>query len=149
MRWPFASRLAGVLVIAVVLALAIVGVRIWSDAENTKWQHTMRQMMSFRGVLQKCSALSQKAPGSLAEAIGQIQASDECRQELQDRCGLIVGGRDAWGNPFIYEVNATKTQATLRSMGQNGIDESGGGDDIQDFILLTPPETGPDTRDSK
>jgi hypothetical protein len=51
---------------------------------------------------------------------------------------LVNSGRDPWGNELVYEVS-TFQQAegisdfvvTLRSIGSNGIDESGKGDDIQ------------------
>lgn len=37
--------------------------------------------------------------------------------------------QDAWGNPYIYEIAATN-EANVRSMGINGIDDDGDGDDL-------------------
>lgn len=43
---------------------------------------------------------------------------------------LLAEGRDGWGRPFIYERKSAKV-ALVRSVGGNGIDEGGQGDDIQ------------------
>jgi hypothetical protein len=50
----------------------------------------------------------------------------------------LPGGRDPWGNPFVYEMRIVteneemkEFEVLLRSFGPNGRDESGQGDDIQ------------------
>jgi hypothetical protein len=49
----------------------------------------------------------------------------------------IEPGLDAWGNPIIYELR-DKTHAVVRSVGENGVDEHGGGDDIEREVTIPP-----------
>jgi hypothetical protein len=43
---------------------------------------------------------------------------------------FIVRGVDGWGRPFVYEMHDPQ-HAMIRSVGPNGVDENGEGDDIQ------------------
>ena len=47
-------------------------------------------------------------------------------------------GRDAWGHELVYELRDSG-HAVIRSVGENGIDEGGGGDNIQ-MDVPTPTE---------
>ena len=49
---------------------------------------------------------------------------------LRRNCDMLVQGRDAWGRVFRYDVDRDAGVVAVWSVGNNGDDEHGGGDDI-------------------
>jgi hypothetical protein len=49
---------------------------------------------------------------------------------------VVIGPKDLWGTPIVYELDLQHKQFVLRSCGANCIDEHGGNDDRQATIEL-------------
>jgi hypothetical protein len=61
------------------------------------------------------------------------------RPPVVDRWGRLC---DDWGHPFIVQGGGGATRPTVYSIGANGVDEQGGGDDVLPDPALTP-QTAP------
>ncbi len=142
---PAPRRSPNLWIRALVIAAAIVLLLFWAGAiriggrlspQALGTYEEIDQLIYAVGVYAKCH--QGKFPGpSLPAAIAQIQAEQWFAQELQSTpdqkrtWALVVKGLDAWGRPLKYEVDHAGKWMKVRSVGRNGIEEHGRGDDIE------------------
>lgn len=85
---------------------------------------TVRALRHVRTGLVIYKSQFQRVPNTLAELLKSTDAFPK---------GFIEGGElplDGWGRAFVYSTRENGAQFDLRSMGPNGVDDSGGGDDV-------------------
>ena len=66
------------------------------------------------------------------DAMKKLSATSPLMPEFQfDQFPMVERGTDAWGHPLKYVVDHSQRSVLIRSIGKNGIDEAGAGDDIE------------------
>ncbi len=106
-------------------------------------EHTTQDLRLFAISLRAFVSDGGKIPdGGLGAVIAAMERRSNARLDTRDpyglqRCQLVHKGIDPWGNPFIFVYSNQKSTATIRSAGQNQVDENGGGDDVQKVVELT------------
>ena len=90
------------------------------------------EMGTFQRVVDEYSAKNQVPPRLLADLV---------KSTTEPGMRLLRRGQDPWNNTFVYNVQILRQSdgtidfsVTLRSVGPNGIDENGKGDDIQRIV---------------
>ena len=120
--------------IGAVLLVAIVA-KHWTDsraageahARRTRTIHALNRLQAY---LTDHKIVYGTFPGpALRDAIDAIE-KDGCRYNEEYGFELTKPGLDAWGREIIYEVRDSD-HVIIRSVGENGVDEKGRGDDIQ------------------
>lgn len=111
------------------LVVSVVGVLLTAPTNNVDDGPVNPRMIATRIELQDLShalGLYRSRIGAAPSTSEGLQALTEGPQRVMDRVP-----RDHWGHPYVYRAQANGDW-TLYSLGQNGIDDSGAGDDIVD-----------------
>ena len=131
------SRVAMLLIpgtlVGIGILLAVMG-SVWEDIsrrETSRFYNTQDQLFEFSGYLFQFDRPDSITRKSLAECVRALSADSELGPELRKDCPMLVENKDAWGRPFILSWEDQGRSLSIRSVGRNGMDESGGGDDIQ------------------
>lgn len=100
--------------------------------EVQRQDRTLSQLTRFAICLEAWTLAHGTSPGpTLTDAIRAIPESPEDTRYLGSIVPMVFSGTDAWGRPFVYEVDAEKHYICIRSLGPNGKDDHGADDDIQ------------------
>ncbi len=127
------------LVVAGVFTFFVVYFLLCINRDRRK--QTRHELSSLTGSLRSACYDQDQLPGSLQEAIKAVQAYEQRRGErgyFTRMFPMLVRNRDAWGRPFVYELKDHGRTVVVRSLGRNGKDEKGEGDDIQSKASLDP-----------
>lgn len=86
---------------------------------------TQIELRRFVRVLKICLAAKHETsfPSSLQDAISHVPGTP-------GGCRMIFANRYSWEREFIYSIDPCGNVLIIRSVGKNGIDENGFGDDI-------------------
>jgi hypothetical protein len=95
---------------------------------------TERELRVLAGAIAANSIDTGRVPRDYQEAMRGLMR-DPLYSKVVSEYPDAVRGVDAWGRKLIYE-RVTDRQARLRSVGANGFDEQGGGDDIQKLVNI-------------
>ncbi len=116
--------------------LGAVGLWVWLNYDDSRDVTTYRALRSFKITLNNYGSLYGRIAGpDLRDAVNAL-LKDKVFAQWQDSWRLVVRGTDGWGRPFIYKWQPDGKRAVIRSVGPNGIDEGGGGDDIQVVVSV-------------
>jgi hypothetical protein len=91
---------------------------------------TVRALSRLRGYLTEYMIIHGSLPGpTLHDALDALEKEGDKYYEMN---GVRISepSVDAWGHAIIYELHGP-THAFVRSIGENGVDENGKGDDIE------------------
>lgn len=115
----------------------VVLVTLFPSADG-RFQETQRQINYFMADLQKWMLVHQQMPDPILDrTLRRLQEDKQLAGALSpDRYPLVLEKRDAWAQALIYEVSSGQQRAVLRSVGPDGKDDEGGGDDIQAEAVL-------------
>ena len=102
-----------------------------SRRETRRFYDTQDQLFEFNGYLVQFDRPGSITRKSLAECVRALSADSELGPGLRKDCPMLVENKDAWGRPFILSWHGQGRSLSIRSVGRNGRDESGGGDDIE------------------
>ncbi len=131
------TLLVGVIVVTgVSIKVALDSGRMGRGMEDRYWR-TNYALNRFQGYLSSYQIVHHRLPGpTIREAVKAIREDGE---EYNQDLGVEITkpGLDGWGRELIYERRGSE-QAIVRSVGANGIDENGAGDDIQREIPIAP-----------
>lgn len=140
--------LAGLLVLGVAVAL-----RSCIQSHRGGWRSTTLQMRAFRSyVLVYTSGYrtTRRIPGpTLRKCVTALLADKEIQRGVKANCPFLIENRDGWGRPFVFVWEQGGRRAVIRTVGRNGRDEMGKGDDYELVMDLSerewmdPAETGP------
>jgi len=126
------------LIVLFVCALLIIFVGAWRKQTDARSSHVSRQLTVFTLDLQNWMGTTGRIPGlTLAESLRQLAESKEAAGQIAfSRYPVIFENRDPWGHSLVYEVRQSEGRIVVRSVGRNGLDEYGKGDDIQAEAIL-------------
>ena len=131
-------------IVGAVAAAAAMCVYQWvrSDIQSGRWDATYRQLSAFHNSLWAYAAVHGHLPGpTLREAVAQCMEEEATSDGFAAVCGMLIADRDAWGRPFVYELHTDGAAVAVRSLGPNGKDDLGAGDDLQVVLKLPRPAT--------
>ncbi len=128
--------------VLIAVAMILVGtllvceyVRSVNTRRAVRNQTTRYALSHLQGCLTNYMIIHGSLPGpTLRDAIDALEKEGDKYYESYG-VKFIEPGVDAWGHEIIYELRGPK-YAVLRSVGENGVDESGKGDDIEREVPL-------------
>jgi hypothetical protein len=132
--WRIAAVVAGIVVIAIVVLYCLAGL---SERQRARQSRTIYALSNLEWDLASYLGAHGSLPGpTLRDAMDALE-EENGRKYYQDILGVNITapGVDGWGRPLIYELR-DPTHAVIRSVGPNGVDENGKGDDIERKVLL-------------
>jgi hypothetical protein len=100
--------------------------------------YTGSQIYRLGALMRSYGQMYGRMPGpSLNEAVGKLKefAKNENAGDSID-WSTFIKNQDAWGHPYIYQWRNDGKAIQLRSMGSNGQDDLGQGDDLVANIKL-------------
>jgi hypothetical protein len=103
-------------------------------SNHVRWDQTQRELTSLAGRLQGWIGLHHEPPKGTFRSALELLAADEDLAKLEQNyypLRHVLSGKDAWGQDLIYDVREGEQRIIVRSVGSNGRDEYGKGDDIQ------------------
>ena len=121
-------------VIVSALLLGYVAFDWWQTIKHGRYAATDDQLSDFRGLLSQWPLFhGGKYPGPTpSDAIKAIENDPLYGPNFDKRAySMLRANRDSWGRPFVYELDEGWGSGRIRSLGPNGRDENGGGDDIR------------------
>ena len=129
-----------ILVIVGCLVLLALSFPIRSGSPPTPFTRTNRRLMALSTALRSYWLEYEQFPkGDLRDLLAVLQAKNTDGQnprkvlffEFQsrdfDKDGNFV---DGWGHPFLLTANGDRSKITVKSLGENGVDDQGKPDDI-------------------
>ena len=121
---------------ALLMASAWMIWRLALDREESRRRATVRNISSLASLLFTYAVVHEGlVPGpSIEEAIKAI-LDDPYLADNVDWDDQFAAGRDAWGRKLVYEWNREDRRASIRSVGPNGVDERGAGDDFETNVV--------------
>lgn len=131
-----------------VSAVVIVGIILWVEVGSERREYTKTELQHLRIIVQHYvyghGDIAGKTVSDIIEVIGQDVGE---AKKLRAFCGMIVRQGDAWGRPLVLQRKSDTSIILIYSVGRNGCDESGGGDDIVVEVRLDQrSDTRPGTR---
>jgi hypothetical protein len=142
-EWAMSRRLRTILpLFAIVAMAALVALFVCRTVDRTyrgrlqeKKETTWHILSNLRMSLVFYEQHYGRLPGpTLSDAISRLEKEGhrvgfDYYEEIRT-CKKLKRGCDAWNRPLVYELR-DPTHSILRSVGANGVDEKGAGDDIQ------------------
>jgi hypothetical protein len=118
--------------------IAIILIAVWYYHYNsyllvrtTKYNHTQVTLNNVCFIITQYYLRYDKLPeprlNNISASIKTLQLEDYIYPETRE---LLSTGKDVWGHSIIIEQVSDKIMR-IRSIGENGIDDNGEGDDIQ------------------
>jgi hypothetical protein len=132
--------LAGAIVV-VVTVLVCEHARFMNTRRAMRNQTTRDALASLQFKLIEYMIAHRSLPGpTLRDAMDALEKEGDKYYESRG-VKFIDPGVDGWGHPIIYELR-DPTHALVRSVGENGVDENGKGDDIEREVSFEFLQTG-------
>jgi hypothetical protein len=123
----------GLLVVAIVCI--VVAVPVFLGGENpspSPRQSLSLNMAQLTTLLQERAVITSLPPlASLKDAVNDLKSDVALSDGLARLNPVFLDGIDPWDRPLIYRYDPPTDVVTIKSLGPNGIDENGGGDDVQ------------------
>lgn len=118
--------------------ICIIGtaISVRNTREQDKYDKTWRELASFSSAFREHGFGIDYPPTSLESAVEALRNDPRLREWMRVNCAGMQTGRDYWGNKLVYQVDHGAAKVILRSIGPNGRDELGEGDDIEVECLL-------------
>lgn len=149
-----AVRVITVFLILAVLCMAAFLV-IEKVAEHRRLEATGRQMEGMHRKLRQLQTVIgvylhdqrvKRMPGpTLKDALVEMREysvkndGDVVVKRIDELADYVRAGRDLWGQPLIYTLDEAAPTVSIRSVGPNGVDEAGAGDDLTVIVDWMPP----------
>jgi len=105
--------------------------------QEGRYKNTHMELNAFASALSAFSFDNGRIPAmDLKGCVTAMLRHPQYAAEVRKMCPMLIDNKDGWGRPFVFIVDQKRQRAVVRSVGLNGRDEKGEGDDMTREVNL-------------